>query len=86
MSDAFAAIGKIFTQSGSLFIDSSAMLLGIVSMLVLITKDVVDEYKIRFNFLNSKYTVVRYVSVIAVISYVLLFGVLDGGQFIYFQF
>lgn len=86
VGDAFEAMGKIFTQPGFLFIDKSSMFFGVTSMLVLIMKDVVDEYNIQFNFMNSKYVVVRYISVIAIISFVLLFGVLDGGQFIYFQF
>lgn len=84
-SDAFDAVAKIFTTGGQAFYKPSIWY-GVISLLILVCKDIVDEYQVRFNFLNSKYVVVRYATVICLISYILLFGVLDGGQFIYFQF
>lgn len=86
-SEALTVICKIFTQPGQLFIDSSTMLQMALGLVVLLSKDIVDEYMPdRFNLLSSRRFGVRLTTYVAVIISVLLFGVLDGGQFIYFQF
>lgn len=61
-------------------------LMGSLSLALLIGKDTVDEMGWRLHLLHSKYRVVSYLTAIGLICYILLFGVLDGGQFIYFQF
>jgi len=86
LADAFLAIGKIFTTSGPLFKDMPVFLMGSLSLALLIGKDTVDEMGWRLHLLHSKYRVVSYLTAIGLICYILLFGVLDGGQFIYFQF
>ena len=86
VADAFQAVSKIFTEQGNLFINKSVMLIGIFSIFVLFIKEVIDEYKVPITFLHSKYSWVRYTSFILLCSFILLFGVFDGGQFIYFQF
>lgn len=86
ISDAAQIIGKIFTNPGTLFIDMSVFSIGGLSLVILIIKDVIDEFKLNLNLLNSKYPIIRYSSVVFLISYILLFGVLESGQFIYFQF
>lgn len=86
ISDATQIIGKIFTNFGSLYTDSSVFLIGGLSLAILILKEIIDEFKINIKFMNSKYPAVRYASVVFLISYILLFGVLGSGEFIYFQF
>jgi len=86
ISDAAQIIGKIFTNPGTLYIDMSVFSIGGLSLVILIIKDVIDEFKLNLNLLNSKYPIIRYSSVVFLISYILLFGVLESGQFIYFQF
>lgn len=86
VSEAIIVIVKICTKRGALYLDNFTLFVGILSLLILVVKDFVDETGINFNFLNSKYVVVRVLSVVFMISYILLFGVLNGGQFIYFQF
>ena len=86
VADAFTIIGKIFADWGPLFSDKDVFLTGFLSIAILICKDIKDEASIRLNFMHSKHIVVRYASVAMIITYIMLFGALSGGQFIYFQF
>ena len=82
----FLIIEKIFTNSGPLFSNSLVFSYGIMSLMILIIKEYVDEFKPNIRFLNSDKVAVRYTTQLFLIIYILLFAVLDGGQFIYFQF
>ena len=86
LADAFTIIKKIFTDHGPLFVDNSVFVYGFTALAILILKDTKDEFNLKLNFMHSKYTVVRYVSTVALIAYILLFGSYASGQFIYFQF
>ena len=70
----------------TLFVDKTTLALGFVSFFILLIKDLSDEYQWKFKLLNSKNGVVSFASVVFLICYILLFGVLNGGSFIYFQF
>lgn len=83
--DVFTVIGKIFTESGSVFVEPT-LLLAMISLIILIVKDGVEKFGGKLELFNSKYPIVRYLSVACLISYIMLMGVLDGNQFIYFQF
>jgi len=85
LQDVFTVIGKMFTERGSLFIEPT-LFLAIISLVILAVKDSIDQFGAKVKLFNSKYTVVRYLSVSFLIAYILLLGVLEGGQFIYFQF
>ena len=82
---AFTVIGKIFTDFGTVY-NEPTLYLGLVSLLLLIVKDSFEKSNSNFSFFQSRYLVLRFLSVAFVISYILLFGVLEGGQFIYLQF
>lgn len=85
--DAFSIIGKIFTDQGPLFIDKLVFINGFLGLTLLLIKDLKDEFNWKiFHFMHAKHIVVRYASVIGIICYILLFGALSGGSFIYFQF
>lgn len=86
VNDAFLIIEKIFTQQGLLFVDESSFVYGFAGLFVLIIKDFKDNFNIDIHFMHSKYVVIRYISVVALITYILLFGAFGSGQFIYFQF
>ncbi|MDB5147630.1 MAG: rane-bound O-acyltransferase family protein [Mucilaginibacter sp.] len=45
-----------------------------------------EHYPKRFNFFTSQYVILRWTSVMFVVFLILIFGVFDGSQFIYFQF
>lgn len=86
--DAITIIERIITVSGSLFIgDKSSFAYSIFAISLLLIKDAVDEfYPDKKMFFTSEYRSVRYLSYTFIISTILLLGVFDGGQFIYFQF
>lgn len=86
VNDAFLIIEKIFTQHGPLFIDQLSFIYGFAGLFILIIKDFKDNFNINIHLMHSKHVVVRYVSVVALITYIVLFGSFDSGQFIYFQF
>ena len=87
-SDAFMAIGKIFTEGGPLFVKGggSVLTMGCMSLFVLLLKDFLDESNLKLRFVNSTNNFVGYTSITLLICFILLFGCLSGGQFIYFQF
>lgn len=87
LSDVMTIFQKIFTNTGRIFIDADTMVYAFMFAILVFAVDFVDEYysgKVRL--LNSRYTIVRWATYIALVVMVLLFGVLDGGSFIYFQF
>ena len=86
VTDAFTIVGKIFTDQGAPFVDKSVFVYGLTALFILIFKDTKDNFNWKVNFMHSKYTVVRYISTVALMVYILLFGSLACGQFIYFQF
>ena len=86
VGDAFEVIRKIFMEPGKPFLHLTTLFYGVISLIILLLKDFADEYRLPVRFLDSRYKAVRYCSVCGLIAYILLFGMLDGGQFIYFQF
>lgn len=86
VDDAFTIVSKIFTDRGTLFIDLPTLVYGLPALLILTVKDLKDNFELKLNFMHSKYPFIRYVSVILLISYILLFGSLSSAAFIYFQF
>lgn len=86
VSDASLIVNKIFTNQGRLFIDQTTLAYALFGIIILFLKDLKDEYSLDFNFSTSKKATVRYFYYVTMVSIILLFGVFDGGQFIYFQF
>jgi alginate O-acetyltransferase complex protein AlgI len=87
--DAFLIIQKIFLMRGPLFIDQSYSvipysLFGIFLLLVIEIKN--EYYKESVSFINHPNTLIRYSTYTFLFLTILLIGVFDGGQFIYFQF
>jgi len=87
LSDAWLVITKICSDRGPVFIDRATFAYGGLMVVVLFIKDFLSEYHTDFLFgFNSKHIVLRYTTYILVLFLILLFGVLDSSQFIYFQF
>ena len=55
-------------------------------MTILLIKEFADEYQWPVRVADSKSWIVRHVYLVMMIAYIILFGVLGGDQFIYFQF
>lgn len=86
ISDACVAISKMFTNPGMPFLSPMAMLFGTLSLGILAIKDFADEFKPNLKLMSSDNQVISVVTCAFLTVYVILFGVLDSSQFIYFQF
>ena len=88
LSDALCVFEKIFSISGSLFIESpSHFIYGLLGITMIILKDFTDEFfPSSFMFFENKNRFIRVISYSSIIIVILLIGVFDSGQFIYFQF
>lgn len=83
---AVSIIGRIFTSSGMPFVDFPVFSMGLLSLSLLFIKEVQDELGRGIRLLHSRCWLISHLSVVAMVVFILLFGVFDGGQFIYFQF
>jgi len=90
VSDSFVIIKRIFTNKDPLFFDKddpSSFLFSFLGIFILLLIEAKREYyKGDFSFFNNKHWLIRYLSYTVLIIIILLIGVFDGGQFIYFQF
>jgi len=84
--DAFSIIAKIFTFKGPLFVDSPATIIfSLLGIFVIAVEGLINKSQSeRFTFLKSP--VIRKLSYAFIVIVILLIGVFDGGQFIYFKF
>ena len=88
INDAFIVYSKIFSIPGPLYIGSPSILIyGIMGLLMLLLKDFAEEFfPTKLLLFDNKYKPIRILAYGSVIILILLIGVFDGGQFIYFQF
>jgi alginate O-acetyltransferase complex protein AlgI len=88
VGDAFLIIKKIAALNGPLFIENpSKLIYSLASIgLLFIIEYKREYYKGSVSFFDSKSWIIRNLSYASLIIIILLFGVFDGGQFIYFQF
>jgi D-alanyl-lipoteichoic acid acyltransferase DltB (MBOAT superfamily) len=88
VSDAFHIVKQISKFDGPVFYDSiSVISFTVLSVLMLLFVEIKMEYfKGKFSFFNNNNVCVRYISYATLIIILLMMGVFDGGQFIYFQF
>lgn len=88
LHEALIVYKKILTTSGPLFIGNpSAFIFSLLGLLLLLLKDLTDEFTpSRFLLFESRHQFVRVLAYSSIIILILLIGVFDGGQFIYFQF
>ncbi len=88
LGGAFLIYAKIFTTSGALFIgEPSTFIFFILGLAIVLFKDFTDEYMpSKFLLFENPHKFIRIMAYSSVIILILLLGVYDGGQFIYFQF
>ena len=60
--------------------------LAFLALGILLLKETADEWGTGIRIADSSSWIVRHVYIFVMIAYILLFGVLGGDQFIYFQF
>ena len=85
---AFRILKNMATERGSLFTNNiDSIVYGLFFIFVLVVSDLLQERnKGAHFFLENKNPIVRYASYIILILTIVLFGVFDSSQFIYFQF
>lgn len=85
------AIERIFTQGGTLFIDVETFGYAFTSIAILLVVDLMKERNM-FDILERRYSkfwtyrILCLVVAVLFVQWICLSGVLDGSQFIYFQF
>lgn len=88
VSNALSIIKKIFQFKGPVNIENpSIMIFSICSIVFLLLVELKQEYYHgTLSFFANKSWIIRNLSYALLIILILVFGVFDGGQFIYFQF
>jgi alginate O-acetyltransferase complex protein AlgI len=88
INEAFFIIKKIFTSPGPVFYENpSNIIFALFGIAALMLIDIKHEYlNRRWSILNNHHNLVRITGIIVIVLTILLIGVFDGGQFIYFQF
>jgi D-alanyl-lipoteichoic acid acyltransferase DltB (MBOAT superfamily) len=86
LQDAITIVVGIFTKMGMPAPEYAIFMSIAMALSILIFKEMKDEFGWDIHISESKYWLVRHLYLILITAYILLFGVLDGGQFIYFQF
>lgn len=86
LGDVGTIFRKIFTEPGMPFVDASTLMLGFAAMALVFIFDLVKETKVNVHLLSSRHLPIRVLTAALLVVYILAFGVLNGGSFIYFQF
>lgn len=86
LSYAVSVVTGIFTNIGTPKPEYANFIAIGLAMTVLLTKEFADEFNWKIRVADSKSWLVRHIYLIIMIAYIILFGVLGGDQFIYFQF
>ncbi|MEO6838346.1 MAG: MBOAT family O-acyltransferase [Ginsengibacter sp.] len=89
ISDSFEIIHRIFYNHGPLFFgDGRTISYGVTFLFLVFCAEAVEEYRLfnNFSLFHHPNQVVRLATYVSLSLIILLFGVFDGGQFIYFQF
>lgn len=80
-------ITKQYFLLGKPYIHQTTVFFFSIGFLILLVKDIIDEFMPEKRWLlNSNKVWVRYLSFVMAALIIVLFGVLGGGQFIYFKF
>lgn len=86
MHDAVTIIMGIFTNPGIPKPEFAIFIAIGLAMIVLLCKELADEYGWAVHVAESRFWLVRHLYLVMMIAYIIMFGVLGGDQFIYFQF
>lgn len=88
LSDAWNIIHGIFSNHGELYYNNpSTLIFMLAGCGMMMLYDIQVEYKIsQFSFLANKNWVTQQACYALLLIYILIAGVFDGGQFIYFAF
>lgn len=86
LNDAIIVIKGIFTNIEIPYLRLADFLAIAMALSILVFKECKDEFKWNIYIANSQNWLIRHLYIVLAITYLILFGVLNGDQFIYFQF
>lgn len=88
IGDAWTAVCKMAVPTGSLYVPQLSTLAYCMMGIVIVTVSGIwqESHGGRWMLMSHGRIAVRYAGYLLLTLYILLFGVFDGGQFIYFQF
>lgn len=86
LQDAVIVISGIFTKLGMPHADTKTFMALFLGFIILVAKETSDEYKWKVRVSDSIHWILEHVYVAFMIALIILFGILGGDQFIYFQF
>ena len=88
LNDAISITQKIFTEPGNLYRGDGipSLVLPILMIVILMIKEIKDEYNIKFSLMHNKNPWISIPSVALMIIVILLCAEFNSGKFIYFQF
>ncbi len=86
LRDVKTIVEGIFIHPGIPYRDNATFVALLIVFPVLILKECASEFNWNIHIAKSRYWVVRHLYISLMIAFIILFGVLGGDQFIYFQF
>ncbi|MDO4526300.1 MAG: MBOAT family O-acyltransferase [Bacteroidales bacterium] len=88
LTDALTIISGIFTDFGKPYIVWAHIIIIAFVLFILAMQEIIYEKEFHVSSIRNIWLrhSVRYVFIVLTISFIMLFGVLNGDQFIYFQF
>lgn len=87
-SDALSIVKGIFSNHGEFFFDDPPQLtFMLIGCVMLILCDIQEEFRIfNFSLFSNKNWMIQQIAFSLLLVYILIAGVFDGGEFIYFAF
>lgn len=86
IGDAFAVVKGVCMNPGRPFYDIYVFVYGLAALSILLFKDAKDAFDLKIGFMHARCRTIRILSTVSLAVYILLFGALNSGSFIYFQF
>ena len=87
LTTAWEFVVKSYSFTDGAFEEIPHLGLILVSICVVFARELTEEFlHNRFSLFDNRYMLVRWVSYLAIVIYIVLFGVLDASQFIYVSF
>lgn len=86
MNDAMTIITGIFNNPGTPKPEYANFLAISIAMVILFCKEFAEEHQLPVHIADSRFWIIRHLYLVFMMAYIILFGVLGGDQFIYFQF
>lgn len=86
VSDAFLIIKGIFMDLAMPYMRIADFIAVALALAMVFMKESIDEYGLKIRVSESPVWIVRHMYIVSMIAFIILLGVLNGDQFIYFQF